>query len=112
MHPRFIGEDIEPVPGTGDTTLMARGQPGVPRRFHWRGREYVVARVIGESRRLGPCVSGGGEQYVRKHVYTVETECGVTMKLSCDRAPRRGAPAGRPRWRLLSVMGEGKADGR
>jgi hypothetical protein len=108
MADTFVGEDIQPVPGTADTAMMARGQPGVPRRFHWREREYVVKRVADEARRMGECSHGSDEQYVRKHVYTVETECGRVMKLSCDRSPRPGSK-GAIRWRLVSMDEEGNA---
>jgi hypothetical protein len=107
VEPRFVGEDIEPVPCTADVTLLARGQPGVPRRFVWRGTEYAVVRLLDESRRVGPCTSGSDEQYVRKHIYIVETACGLTMKLSCDRHARRGAA----RWRLISIEKQEGEDG-
>ena len=33
----FVSEAIQPVVGTTDTAGMARGGPGLPRRFVWRG---------------------------------------------------------------------------
>jgi len=99
---RFVGDPIKPVPGTADATMMARGLPGLPRKFVWRGRQVEVAEVLGTRRTLGPCRHGSGEKYVRRHWFTVRTTDGATMTLYCDRQARRGQSA-KARWWLFTA---------
>jgi hypothetical protein len=47
----------------------------------------------------------GGERYLRKHWYRIETVCGKVMTLYFDRQPRRGRGPTKGRWTLYS-MGE------
>lgn len=103
---RFISEPITPVAGTSDRRGMARGAPGLPRRFRWRGKEYEVEAVLETRRSLGPCKSGSPEQYVRKHWFTVRTTSGETMTLYFDRQPRRGHSP-KARWWLYTLWAEG-----
>lgn len=60
---------------------MARGAPGVPGRFTWRGREYRVRSLLHVRKNLRPCRSGSAERYVNKHFYEIETETGERMTL-------------------------------
>jgi hypothetical protein len=99
---RFIGEPVTPVAGMADARAMARGGPGLPRRFLWRGREYEVAAVLAARRTLGPCTSGSGEMYVRKHWFTIRTTSGETMTMYFDRQPRRRKSV-KARWWLYSL---------
>jgi hypothetical protein len=99
---RFVGELIRPVPGTFDAAMMARGSPGLPRKFVWRQHEYEVAELLQTRRSLGPCRHGSGEQYVRRHWFTVRTTNGATMTLYCDRQARRGQSA-KARWWLFTT---------
>lgn len=99
----LINEPIEPEPGTFDTRWMARGQPGVPGRFKWRGKNYTVARVIKTWRTLGPCTSGADETYVRGHFYRVLTTTGETMVLHCTRYWTPGREKKKGRWKLYAV---------
>jgi lipid A 3-O-deacylase len=46
MPERFVGEDIEPVVATSDTSRMAAGEPGLPREFVWRGRTVEVVALL------------------------------------------------------------------
>lgn len=103
---QFVGEPIAPVPATGDARMMARGGPGLPRQFTWRGTTYEVEAVLETHRTLGPCTSGSGEKYVRKHWFTVRTAGGETMTLYCDRQARRGKSA-KARWWLFAVTAPG-----
>jgi hypothetical protein len=64
---RFICEPMTPVAGTGDTTVMARGEPGLPKRFVWRDREYGVAEVMRGWKTTSRCTSGSDEVHVRRH---------------------------------------------
>jgi len=102
---RFISEPITPVPGTFDTAAMARGEPGLPSRFRWRGREYEVAQVLHTSKTTSPCTHGSPEKYVRKHVYRVRTTDGTEMEIYFDRHPRVKADRKR-RWWILTASTE------
>lgn len=97
-----VGEAMQPLPGTGDAAAMARGEPGLPQRFTWRGTEFRVAAVVEAWKSTGPCHSGSPEQYVRRHWFRIETDPPATMTVYCDRQARRG---GRPgaRWWIQSA---------
>jgi phosphoribosylglycinamide formyltransferase-1 len=99
---QFVGEIIEPVAESLDARRMARGEPGLPRRFRWRGEEHEIADVLETRRETGDCRNGSGEKYVRKHWYRVRTVAGLEMKLSFDRSactPRELRAA----WSLHSI---------
>ncbi len=100
---RFIGEPIEPVIETMDTRRMATGEPGLPRRFRWRGEEHEIVAVLEQWRQTGPCTSGSDEQYVRKHWYRVRTAAGAVMKLYFERQARSGRER-KVRWWLHSLV--------
>ncbi len=103
----LISETITAVPGTFDPAGMARGEPGLPRRFTWRGQEYAVARVIETWRSYGDDIGrSGGERYVRKHWFRIETTEGRVMTLYFHRQPVRGKGAGKGRWVVFSVARE------
>lgn len=93
MPERLIMEAIDPEPGSFDTAMMASGQPGLPRRFRWRGTVYVVEAVLGTWKETG---TDRGDVYVRRHGYEIRTACGARMKLLGERRPRGRAP----RWTL------------
>jgi Family of unknown function (DUF6504) len=78
---RLISEPIQPQKGSFDASAMASGQPGAPRAFTWRGKEYRVARELGTNKSFRGCRNGSGERYVDKHYVTVETETGEEMTL-------------------------------
>jgi len=98
----FVGEPIEPIAESMDTRRMATGGPGLPMRFRWRGEAHEVAEVLEQWRQTGPCTSGSGEQYVRKHWYRVRTTGGVEMKLYFERQARSGRER-KVRWWLHST---------
>ena len=85
---RFISEPITPVSGTADTAAMARGEPGLPEQFTWRGKPLVVTRQLRTWKDTGPCRHGSGESYVRKHWFEVETGDGSTARLYFERQQR------------------------
>jgi Domain of unknown function (DUF6504) len=101
MRERFIGEPIKPLTDTADTARMASGEPGLPSRFTWRGRDYEVVTVIRSWRETGRCHHGSPELYVRKHWYEVVTDSGETMKLYFDRQPKKGSHG--LRWWLFTL---------
>ncbi len=102
---RFVGEPIEPVGGTFDTSGMAAGGPGLPQRFRWRGTEYEVAGVRKAWRETGPMKgarAGEGEQYARKHWFEVRTTSGEVMTLYFERQAHSAREKTR-RWWLFTV---------
>ena len=108
MGERFVSEGIRPVPGTANTGRMAAGEPGLPRRFSWRGRTIEIAELRRSWRETGGCRRGSTESYVRKHWYEVATASGDTMKIYFERQPRGRRK--RARWWLFSI-GESGRDG-
>jgi hypothetical protein len=104
MPERFISEAITPLADTIDTARMAAGEPGLPRRFLWRGETVEVVSVLRVWHETGRCTHGSPEQYVRKHWFEVATASGATMKLYFERHPRRGLKESR--WWLFSVRDE------
>jgi hypothetical protein len=96
----MVLEPIEPEPGSFDARAMARGEPGVPRRFAWRGATYEVAEVLGSEREMTNTSGGTGEEYARRHAVRVRTTSGEVMVL----AGSRGAARGTPRWVLREIL--------
>jgi phosphoribosylglycinamide formyltransferase-1 len=78
---KLISEPVTPVAGSFDAAAMARGTPGVPTEFIWRGTPYRVKNILGERKTLRGCHHGSGEQYIDKHFYDIETESGDRMTL-------------------------------
>ena len=102
MKKHFIGEPIQPVAGTMDTRRMARGEPGLPRKFIWRGEEREVAEVLEQWKETSSCKSGSDEQYVRKHWFRIRTTDGGEMKVYFERQARSGRER-KVRWWLHTV---------
>ncbi|MCJ7544915.1 MAG: DUF6504 family protein [Phycisphaerae bacterium] len=98
---------MTPASGTGDVAGMARGEPGLPASFTWRGRKYRVAGVIRKWKSSGPCRSGGGEMYLRRHWWKILTDPPMVMTVYCDRQAkdRRHAKA---RWWVYTVAAAGR----
>lgn len=99
----FISEPVKPEARTFDSSAMARGEPGLPAAFTWRGRDYAVARVLESWKSTGPDSWGGTERYLRKHWYRVRTTTGEIMTLYFDRQPPKGRSKSRQRWTLFSM---------
>ena len=97
---QFVSEPVEPVAGRFDPGAMSRGEPGVPGRFTWRGREYVVAEVLERWKTSTP---DRGEMYLRRHWFRVRTTADQRMTLYCERQTKnRNKP--KARWWLYSVV--------
>jgi hypothetical protein len=95
----FVSEPIVPEPGSSDAAAMARGEPGLPAAFTWRGNRYAVARLVASWKTTG---TDRGETYLRRHWYSVATATGETMTLYCERQARnRKRP--KARWWVYSV---------
>jgi hypothetical protein len=98
----FVGEALSPVGGTLDTDAMSRGEPGLPRAFVWRDREYPVVEVLERWKTTSDCKSGSDEQYVRKHWFRIRTADGTQMRVYFERQPRSGRQR-KARWWLYAV---------
>lgn len=95
----FISEAITPAAGVSDASAMARGEPGLPTQFAWRGRQYQLAAVLRAWKTSAP---DRGELYLRRHWYEIRTACGLEMILYCERQARKGKdPKGR--WFLYTL---------
>ncbi len=98
----FVCEALTPVAGTGDVARMARGEPGLPKLFTWRGQEYRIAGVIRTWKTSGPCRSGSSEMYLRRHWYKILTDPPMIMTIYCDRqAKTRKRP--KARWWIFTI---------
>ncbi len=102
MARRFVSEAIQPVVATSDTARMAAGEPGLPQEFRWRGETLRIAHVLRAWKETGPCTSGSGEAYVRKHWYEVVTDTDRRLQIYFERQARaRGRRT--DRWWLYSI---------
>ena len=98
----FICEELIPVAGTGDVAAMVRGEPGLPERFTWRGKEYRVLGIVKKWKTLGRCETGANEMYLRRHWYRILAEPRATMTVYFDRQPKnRKRP--KARWWIYSA---------
>lgn len=98
---RFVGEPVTPEVDSCDTSAMAIGEPGVPRRFRWREETVAVTTVLRSWRQTGRCRHGSPEMYVRKHWFEIVDSRGRRMKIYFERQARRGQKGSR--WWLFSV---------
>ena len=98
----FVCEEMRPIAGTLDASAMARGEPGLPRRFFWRKTEYEMVEVVKRWKTTGPCTSGSDESYVRRHWYRIVTRPSAVMTVYFDRRPKdRRHP--KARWWVYSA---------
>ena len=107
MSRQFICEPIEPEAGSMDAGAMAGGGPGFPKRFTWRGAQYVLDAVVRQWRETSGCRHGSGEQYVRKHWFEIRTTDGASMKVYFERQPRSKKDH-RVRWWLHTLIEPGE----
>lgn len=97
-----MSEEIVPEAETGNPWAMALGQPGLPARFTWRGRQYTVLEVIHSWKGSSPEGGRPGtEKYVRRHWYEIKTSSGEIMVIYCQRQGRRGSKS---RWWLYKLV--------
>ena len=89
---RLVSEEIRPLPGRFETADMARGEPGLPAGFTWRGAEYRIAERLSTGKTTG---LDRGEVYVRRHTCRLRMDDGSTWEVYVTRQ--------RPRWYLKTV---------
>ena len=94
----FIGEALEPMEGDFSTTGVAVGEPVLPARFKWRGREYTIEGVLRKWKTSSPCRSGGGEIYLRKHWYIIRTTDGTELTIYFERQARSASQRAKRWW--------------
>ncbi len=99
----FVSELITPDAGTFDAAAMARGQPGLPAGFTWRGRHYAIRQVLEEWKQSeAEGHRPGGERYYRRHYFRLRTDGGEIMTIYAVRHVKRGQNP-RKRWWLYSI---------
>ena len=100
MAASFISEPLMPD-ASFDPLAMARGEPGLPAKFRWRGRDLIVAEVLETSRAYGDCKHGSGERYLRRHCFRIRTADGLVLRIYFQRTFGRARSAAR--WWLHSI---------
>ena len=96
----FISEPITPD-ASFDPLAMSRGEPGLPEKFRWRGRDWIVAEVLETSKGYGDCRHGSGERYVRRHSFRLRTTDGHVLRVYFQRSFGRSRASAR--WWLQSI---------
>ncbi len=84
------------------------GEPGLPRVFRWRKKEWLIVEVLESWKEHGDCAHGSGERYVRKHVYRVRTNAGPILRLYFQRSFGRGKFRIKSRWWVHSIEEDAK----
>jgi RimJ/RimL family protein N-acetyltransferase len=84
--PQLVSERILPEQGAFDVAAMARGEPGLPASFVWRGQRYHVSRLLTTRRATG---EDRGDTYVRRHYFDIETSDALQMTIYFERNPGR-----------------------
>ena len=100
MAERFVSEAITPDAGTFTPEAMAGGEPSLPTRWRWRGRDFEVAEELERWKDLTP-TSFEAERYLRRHWFRVRTVCGATAVLYFQRRSRD--VRGGKRWFLYTL---------
>ena len=98
----LISEPIVPRTGTFDVSRMARGEPGLPEGFRWRGVSTDIHEELAtwkESSREG---GGAGDLYLRRHYYKLRmSDDRVWTVYFVRQTPRSGSP--KNRWFLYTL---------
>lgn len=119
--PGFIGEEIVPV---FDETPELEKKTGAPSGFKWKGRDYVIKRVVKEWHEYdkawpGPGWDAGRPPFAMRNVmnrgswgkgkdfYRVLTDDGRLLDIYYDRRPKGKDRKGR--WVLFRELGEAQA---
>lgn len=100
---QLISEPITPIGAGADTTSMARGEPGLPHGFTWRGESARIVRLLEkwkESSREGG--NEARELYLRRHCYKMEMTDGRVWTVYFERQSQRGGHP-KQRWFLFTI---------
>ena len=98
----LISEAITVDRGTSDASAMARGMPGLPTGFSWRGRHYAIVDVLEDWKASEMEKHRSGERYYRKHFWRVRVDSGEVMTLYALRQVKAGESA-KKRWWLYTL---------
>ena len=99
----FVSEQITPTEGRFDAGAMARGEPGLPAGFTWRGTSYeIVARLEQWKDTSAEGGRPGGEVYLRRHYYRIRMSDGAVWTVYFTRQAPKSGPA-QARWFLYTV---------
>lgn len=101
-RPRLVSEEIQPQSGAFDAVAMARGEPGLPPAFTWRGTVHGVAERLRSWKGFRPD-TGSPEMYVRRHYHELRMEDGATWIVYCLRQTG-SRHAARHRWFLEKTL--------
>lgn len=98
----LISESITPHAGTFDTTRMARGEPGLPTGFTWRGKLVNVVEELGAWKQSAREGGAAGELYLRRHYFRLRmSDDSVWTVYFVRQTPRSGSP--KNRWFLYTL---------
>ena len=98
---QFVSDPLIPAPGSFDASAMARGEPGLPAQFTWRGQMYQVDEVLEQWTSSTP-EGGSGELYLRRHWWQLRTSSGHVMKIYCQRQAKNKTDR-KQRWFVYTV---------
>lgn len=99
----LVSEPLIPQALTGDAAAMARGEPGLPKGFTWRGEQFEWTQVIDvwkESSREG--AKAQGELYLRRHYYKLLMNDETVWTVYFTRQPASSGSA-KSRWFLYTI---------
>jgi Family of unknown function (DUF6504) len=91
----FLGQSLIPE-GALDASVLAQGEPSLPRAFTWDNDRIEVGTLRKTWRSTK---DDRGDTYVKKHWFEFETTDGRVAVVYFDRGARKGAP----RWWLYTL---------
>lgn len=100
---QLISEPLTPIGAGADTTSMARGEPGLPHGFEWRGESARIVRLLEkwkESSREGG--NDARDLYLRRHYYKMRMTDDRVWTVYFERQSTRGGNP-RQRWFLFTI---------
>src|ERR1051325_1004424 len=95
--PEFVSEPITPDAATFNAKAMARGEPGLPAGFTWRGQHYRIAELLPSGKHAEAWTPPGGNQYYRKLFFEARPAPGEQVTLYAVRHTKPGESK-RKRW--------------
>ncbi len=96
----LLSEPIQPAPESPILVAPTVGEPLLPSRFR-RGKLIITFTALLEKwKESGPCQSGSGERYVRRHGYRLRDSDGAIYRVYFER--QAGGRSRRARWRIYS----------
>lgn len=100
---QLISEPLTPIGAGADTTSMARGEPGLPHGFEWRGESARIVRLLEkwkESSHEGD--NTARDLYLRRHYYKMRMTDDRVWTVYFERQSQRGGHP-KQRWFLYTI---------